>query len=164
MLKLQPLQPQHQKQFIPWVLDPEVTQYSQTKFVDFKTEQQAIQWYQNILKETETLNLGIFYNDFCVGYAGLTSISKINQSAEYFIFIGDKKSWGKGIATQVTKQIVEIGFNDYKLNRIMLTVSEPNIGGVKAYKNAGFEQEGVLRNACFRNGSFHNKIIMSIIK
>ena len=164
MLQLQPLQPQHQNLFIPWVLDPEVTQYSQTKFVEFKTEQQAIQWFQNILKETDTLNLGIFYNNNCVGYAGLTSISKINQSAEYFIFIGDKKAWGKGIATQVTKQIVDIGFNDYKLNRIMLTVSEPNIAGLKAYTKAGFVTEGVLRNACFRNGNFHNKIIMSIIK
>jgi RimJ/RimL family protein N-acetyltransferase len=34
----------------------------------------------------------------------------------------------------------------------MLTVSEPNVGGVKAYAKAGFKLEGRLREACLRNG------------
>ncbi|WP_299104106.1 GNAT family protein [uncultured Tenacibaculum sp.] len=47
----------------------------------------------------------------------------------------------------VTKEILNIGFKEYDLNRIFLTVSEPNIGGVKAYKKDGFKYEGNLREA-----------------
>jgi RimJ/RimL family protein N-acetyltransferase len=46
----------------------------------------------------------------------------------------------------------------------MLTVSTPNYGGIRAYENAGFKKEGIMRNACFRDGQFHDKIMMSILK
>ena len=53
---------------------------------------------------------------------------------------------------------------DYELNRIMLTVSEPNTGGVKAYEKVGFKIEGRLIQACFRDKEFHDKLTMSILK
>ncbi|TGD81532.1 GNAT family N-acetyltransferase [Hymenobacter wooponensis] len=46
----------------------------------------------------------------------------------------------------------------------MLTVSEPNIGGVKAHTKADFKLEGRLREACLRHGQFHDKLIMSVLK
>jgi len=46
----------------------------------------------------------------------------------------------------------------------MLTVSSLNRGGVKAYQKAGFQQEGVLRQACYRDGAFHDKIVMAILR
>ena len=46
----------------------------------------------------------------------------------------------------------------------MLTVSEPNIGGIKAYKNVGYKIEGRLRESTFRDNNFHDKIIMSVLK
>ncbi len=45
-----------------------------------------------------------------------------------------------------------------------MTVSEPNIGGIKAYENAGFKLEGQLRQACYRDNEYHDKLIMSILK
>ena len=52
----------------------------------------------------------------------------------------------------------------YKLNRIFLTVSEANIGGIKAYQNADFKFEGKLRQAYFRENEYHDKLIMFILK
>ena len=46
----------------------------------------------------------------------------------------------------------------------MLTVSEPNIGGIKAYEKSGFRIEGRLREAVCRNNVFHDKIVMSLMK
>ncbi len=46
----------------------------------------------------------------------------------------------------------------------MLTVSSLNTGGVKAYLKAGFQQEGVLRQACYRDGAYHDKIVMAILR
>ena len=60
--------------------------------------------------------------------------------------------------------VLALGFTVHRLNRIMLTVSESNLGGVKAYANAGFVVEGRLRAACCRDGLFHDKIVMSILK
>ncbi|WP_321282548.1 GNAT family protein [Marinifilum fragile] len=38
------------------------------------------------------------------------------------------------------------------------------MGGVKAYQRAGFKLEGRLRQACYRNGEFHDKLVMSVLK
>ncbi|OQX80282.1 MAG: hypothetical protein B6D64_03435 [Bacteroidetes bacterium 4484_276] len=46
----------------------------------------------------------------------------------------------------------------------MLTVSGPNIGGLKAYERAGFIIEGRLREASFRDNRFHDKLTMSVLK
>lgn len=99
-----------------------------------------------------------------IGYAGLSGISTTNQSGEYFIFIGERAQWGKGVGTAVTKQILHLAFTSQHLNRVMLTVSEGNTGGLRAYTKAGFLVEGRLREAACRQGVFHDKIVMSVLK
>jgi RimJ/RimL family protein N-acetyltransferase len=99
-----------------------------------------------------------------IGYAGIASINHVNNSGEYYIFLGEKNSWGKGYGTEVTQLIIHYGFASLNLHRIMLTVSELNTGGVKAYARAGFQREGVLRQASYRDGKYHDKIVMAILR
>ena len=99
-----------------------------------------------------------------IGYAGIAQISKTNLSGEYFIFIGDRTYHGKGVGTWVTKEITKLGFKELRLNRIMLTASEKNIGAVKAYTKANYKIEGIMRQALYRDGKFHDKIIMGILR
>ena len=166
MVKLAPLQPEHVAHFYPWLRDPEVIEYSLTAFQGLKTTTQIDQWFAATLQQANTLNLGIYLEETntLIGYAGLSGISGTNHSAEYFILIGERAAWGKGVGTAVTKQIVHLGFTSHQLNRIMLTVSEPNTGGLKAYQKAGFVVEGRLRQAACRQGVFHDKIVMSVLK
>ena len=166
MIDLKPLCSENVHPFYKWINDEEVIRYSLSYFSKIKTEEEIKVWFLNMLNEKKSLNLGIFIknsNDL-IGYAGISKISEMNKSGEYFIFIGEKQHWGKGIGTEVTKEVIEIGFNKLDLNRIMLTVSELNIGGIKAYERVGFIIEGRLRQACLRSGGFHDKIVMSILK
>lgn len=166
MVKLAPLQPEHVVHFYTWLRDPEVIAYSLSAFQSLKTTAQIDQWFAATLQQANTLNLGIYLEETnaLIGYAGLAGISVTNQSGEYFLFIGEKAAWGKGVGTAVTKQIVHLGFTRHRLNRIMLTVSEWNTGGVKAYTKAGFLLEGRLRQAVCRHGVFHDKLVMSVLK
>lgn len=166
MITVAPLQQEHVASFYRWIRDPEVIEYSLSAFQRMHTDEQIRQWYAATLQDQKSLNLGIFFSDTneLIGYAGLSGISAINQSAEYFILIGQKDHWGRGIGTAVTRQVLAVGFSVWQLNRIMLTVSETNIGGWKAYAKAGFVEEGRMRQACKRNGLFHDKIIMSVLK
>lgn len=166
MVKLVPLLPEHVAHFYPWLRDPEVIQYSLSAFQRLKTTEQIDQWFAATLQQANTLNLGIYWEETnaLIGYAGLTSISRTNHSGEYFLFIGEKAAWGQGVGTAVTRQIVHLGFTRHQLNRIMLTVSELNTGGLRAYTKAGFVVEGRLRQAACRQGVFHDKIVMSVLK
>jgi RimJ/RimL family protein N-acetyltransferase len=166
MIKLARMQPEEGACFYPWIADPEVIRYSLSSFQTMKTPAQIDHWFAATLREETSLNLGIYLQETnaLIGYAGLSNLSATNQSGEYFILIGEKAYWGKGVGTAVTKQVLTLGFAEHCLNRIMLTVSESNVGGLKAYTKAGFVVEGRLRAACYRNGQFHDKIVMSILK
>lgn len=137
-----------------------------TAFQGFTSDNDIRSWYSTLLSNDKDFIRGIFLssNDALLGYAGICNISNLNKSGEYFVFIGDKSQWGKGIGTITTQKVLEYGFEQLKLHRIMLTVSEPNIGGIRAYEKAGFQLEGRLRQACFRDGKYHDKLVMSILR
>ncbi|TGE10606.1 N-acetyltransferase [Hymenobacter fodinae] len=166
MITLGHLQPEHVTHFYRWIADPEVIEYSLSAFQTMTTPAQIDAWFARTLHDDSSLNRGIFTTDTqeLLDYAGISGISRLNHSGEYFLFIGEKAHWGRGVGTEVTKQALALGFTELHLNRIMLTVSEPNVGGVNAYTKAGFQLEGRLREACLRNGQFHDKLIMSVLK
>ncbi|MDQ2716588.1 MAG: GNAT family N-acetyltransferase [Chloroflexota bacterium] len=152
--------------FWTWFVDREAVKYSLGTWLFPWSKHETEMWLKRTLQDKETLTLGVLEKATgqLIGYAGITSISHINHSGEYYIFLGAKSSWGKGHGTEVTRLLVHYGFASLNLHRIMLTVSSPNTGGVKAYTRAGFQQEGVLRQACYRDGAYHDKIVMAILR
>lgn len=165
-IKLRSLKAQDKTYFFSWLRDQDVIRYSLSIFQNMKTHEDISLWFDNLLLDNSTYNKAIFDSSTgtLIGYAGICNLSKTNLSGEYFIFIGDKDYNNKGIGTYVTKEIIKYGFENLNLNRIMLTVSNENIGAVKAYTKANFKQEGVMRQAAYRDGKFHDKIIMGILK
>ena len=165
MVLLKPLTLENLSYFNPWLNDKEVIMYSLSLFQKLNTKSEIENWYKTLLEnKNNDLQYGIHLkeNNLFVGYCGICNISKNKGEGEYFIFIGDKSHWGKGISTYVTKEIARVGFDELGLKRIMLTVSEPNIGGVKSYEKAGFKQIDMIENASLRDGKFHNKIVMEV--
>lgn len=153
-------------QFWRWFADREVVKYSMSMWILPWSRSETQAWLERTLRDKETLSLGIVERATgrLIGYAGIASISQINRSGEYYIFLGEKECWGKGYGTAVTRLLIDYGFASLNLHRIMLTVSSLNTGGIKAYSRAGFQQEGILRQACYRDGSYHDKIVMAILR
>ena len=166
MIELKALSRIHVSSFYEWLNDEESIMYSLSIFQKINSPTEVDRWFDTVVEDKTNLNLGIFLRNSnqLIGYAGICSLSSLNKSGEYFIFIGDKSQWGKGIGCEVSREILKVAFLEKGLNRLMLTVSEPNIGGVKSYQKAGFTPEGKLRQACFRDGAYHDKIIMSVLK
>ena len=166
MIELTELHESHVNHFYQWIGDEEAIQYSLSIFQKLKSKEAIDKWYQQTLALPNTFQKGIYLKKEkkMIGYVGICNLSATNQSGEYFIFIGDKNYWNKGVGTKVTQEILAYGFNSLQLNRIMLTVSDLNYGGVKAYQKAGFTIEGKMREACYRNGKYHDKIIMSVLQ
>ncbi len=151
--------------FVRWCSNRDAVRFSLSWFQTPKSNQDFKDWLVSINGSGSNISLGICCGETkkLIGYAGISDISSLNKSGEYFIFIGDSEYWGRGIGTEVTKTITDYGFNTLGLHRIFLTVSDLNQYAVKAYENAGYIKEGVLRDAAFRDGKFHNKIVMSVL-
>jgi len=165
-IELRDLQPSDKEYFFSWIKDKDVIKYSLARFQKMNSNDEISAWFDILLTDKSSYNKAIVdsKNKKLIGHAGIANISATNLSGEYFIFMGDKSYHRNGIGTFITKEIVKSGFQELRLNRIMLTVSEKNVGAIKAYKNANFKTEGIMRQAFYRDGNFHDKIIMSILK
>ncbi len=165
-IDLRPLDDDDLDPFYAWFADRAVVRYALGLWLFPMSRAEVRDWLARTMRDKGTLSLGIVCRDTCelIGYAGIASISAINRSGEYYILIGDKGSWGRGYGTEATKLIIDYGFASLNLHRVTLTVSDANVGGVKAYTKAGFIIEGRLRQACYRDGVYHDKIVMSILR
>ena len=122
-------------------------------------------WFDNYMHNRKTnIRCAILYDEKMVGVVYLTNIDEINRCAEFHIMIGEKEVQGKGIGTYATKEMLNHAFNNLNLNRIGLTVLDDNVIALKLYEKMGFKKEGVLRETLYKNGKYHDQLIMSILK
>ncbi|HDY7887766.1 GNAT family N-acetyltransferase [Vibrio vulnificus] len=165
VISLRPLETEDVEDFYVWACDREVTQFSLSSYAYPKSKADISKWLLTINESSKTVSFGICCNDTgkLIGYGGIASISSLNRSGEYFILIGDKAYWGKGIGTEVTKVITDYGFNALGLHRIELTAFSVNPSAIRAYEKAGYQHEGVKRQSGFRNGEFFDKVQMSVL-
>ena len=72
---------------------------------------------------------------------------------------------GKGIATLATKLLTEYGFETIGFHRIEALVVESNKPSLKVLSNAGYQQEGVLRDKSFQDdGTRENMVMFAAIR
>ncbi|MHC1749543.1 MAG: GNAT family N-acetyltransferase [Cellulosilyticaceae bacterium] len=102
-------------------------------------------------------------DDEYLGTVSLKNIDYINKNAEYAIVLR-KKVVARGVATEATKMILDIAFNELKLHKVYLNVLENNIRAIKFYEKFGFKLEGQFREHIFARGTFSTIKWYSIIK
>lgn len=121
-------------------------------------------WFNDYLSQRDkNVRLAIEFEGQYVGNINLTQINYVNRSAEFSIMIGETSMRGKGIGMSASQQVLKHGFNDLGLHRIWLTCTENNEIAFHLYKKLGFEVEGVMRNAVYKDGCFKNLILMSVL-
>ena len=90
--------------------------------------------------------------------------AEADRHSGFGIVIGDKESWDKGYGTEATTLLVRYAFETLNLNRVWLHVFEENARAVRAYEKAGFRREGLLRQDHYRDGRYHNTIVMGLLR
>ena len=98
-----------------------------------------------------------------IGWAGIYEINWISRKGEIRFFIGEKKFWGKGYATETVSLLVDYAFNKLNLHRIYGGTNEENVGSIKVFKNNKFIQEGILKEEHFRNGKYYDVLRFGVI-
>ena len=103
-------------------------------------------------------------SDRCLGHVGLYRIDHRVRSAEFAILLGDRGSWGKGLGTKLTAFAVQYGFDWLNLNRVELSALDLNPRATAMYRKLGFQDEGRLRQAQFKDGKYIDVLLMSVLR
>ena len=99
-----------------------------------------------------------------IGGCTLRAFDHVARSANLAIFIGEGEYRSRGYGTDAVRLLVEIGFEQFNLNRIYLSVNAENLAGIQAYEKAGFTREGLLRSYGFINGRYYDSALMAILR
>jgi RimJ/RimL family protein N-acetyltransferase len=76
----------------------------------------------------------------------------------------DSDYWSLGLGSEATKLMMRYAFDTLNLNRIQLHVYSENKPAIRIYNAVGFKKEGVLRQAMFRSGAYHDFWVMGMLK
>lgn len=82
-----------------------------------------------------------------VGYVELDNIDRENGTASVCRVLVPPKHRGRGIAREMLRRILDIGFGEEGLRRIDLRVYAFNTPAISCYEKVGFQREGCLRKA-----------------
>ena len=99
-----------------------------------------------------------------LGYVQITNIHPVNRSAEIGIMIGVAADRGQGRGKEALRLCIDFCWTELNLQRLTMMVVGDNAQALSAYKKVGFEQEGVLRNAVYMNGSFRDATILGLLR
>ena len=71
---------------------------------------------------------------------------------------------GKGYGVEAQRLLVSYLFSTYPVMRIGASTDKENVAEQKALEKAGFTREGVMRQAQWRSGSWHDLVIYSKLR
>lgn len=96
-----------------------------------------------------------------IGVCALFNQDATARTAELGITIGDKTYWGQGYGREAVELLVDYGYQMLNLRRIWLRVNGRNERAIRAYKSAGFVEEGRQRKHVWSNGAYDDMVLMA---
>ncbi len=134
-----------------WFQDQEICRYnSHGKF--FKSEQYFRDYISSLNREDRVVWAVCHDDDGHIGNISLQGLSFVNRSAEFAVMMGDRRHWGKGVATLAGRALCDHGFRKLNLHRIGCGTSADNIGMQRLAAALGMQLEGRRRAALFLEG------------
>lgn len=126
--------------------DPEITRHMD--YIVFKTESEAKKWVEEkihhnnqIPRSSYNFAIELKGNHKFVGWIGIGKSSDSTKGDLDFGYAVLKKHWGKGIATEALKAIIDLAWKETKANKIFGECRIRNTASMKVMERAGMKLE-----------------------
>ena len=150
--------------YVSWLNDKEVCKFN-SHGDSLYTKDMALEFVKSVIKDSSKEVYAVYNikDNIHIGNISLQCINKRNNCAEIAYLFGEKAYWGKGYATEAGRILIKHAFEDLHLHRIYFGTHIENIGMQRVGKNLGFHEEGVLKEAMYKNGKYYDVIIYALI-
>lgn len=98
-----------------------------------------------------------------VGHIELGNVNRVHSSARIGRVFVAAEYRGRGYATQMMRDVLELAFDQLQLNRVELTVFDFNASAIACYERVGFRREGLRREVFRRPDGYWNQLLMSML-
>lgn len=148
--------------FNQWENDQEVIRFLTVP--KDKTMEQSIREFLQREQDETVFDFMVVHEGKEIGRAYLSRYDKDYSSIDITrIYIGDRSMQGKGLGKALMKALMAFCFEELELNRVTLDFYDGNKAqGI--YRALGFVDEGIAREAGYKDGEYHNFNLMSMLK
>lgn len=144
-------------------LDPKVARLTGCK-PNF-THDEVVNFFKKCVNAEDRYDFMIISPDGkIIGESVINEIDDELRSANFRIGLFHSDECGKGIGSWAIEIIRDFAFEELKLHRLELDVFSFNSRAIKAYKKAGFKQEGVLRDGIKDGDKYADDVLMAILE
>lgn len=154
-VKLVPAEPSvHLENGLRWMNDPEVT--ARLEHIVGVTRRQEEAFFDRIATHREDeLHWAIVTEDLGhVGFIALQQIHWKTRMALGGIVIGERRAWGRGVATEAVRIRTRFAFEQLGLHRIEGHTINPAMRRI--YEKCGYKHEGIARQKVWRDALWHD--------
>jgi ribosomal-protein-alanine N-acetyltransferase len=81
-----------------------------------------------------------------------------------FGYVLHKDYWGRGFATEITRAVLQFGFEQLNLHRIVAECFAENRPSFHVLEKSGLRREGLFRKAIQKRGDWHDLYLYSIFR
>ena len=96
-----------------------------------------------------------------VGWVSLRDVTPESRHAELDLVIGEKSLWRNGLGTAAAVAAIAFAFDKAGLHRVQAWVRADHAAGLRVAEKAGFAREGVARDRLFRQGAWHDCVLVA---
>jgi len=149
--------------FVRWVNEPQARRFLAIRYPLSMTEEEG--WWQNFSASKNNYIYAIEAQDGTyIGNIGLHDVEPENRRAMLGIVIGDHAYWGEGYGSDAIRAMLRWAFDYLNLHRVYLSVYAYNKRAIRCYEKCGFRHEGIMREARYSAGQYHDEWLMGILR
>ncbi|WP_293132228.1 GNAT family protein [Microcoleus sp. bin38.metabat.b11b12b14.051] len=146
--------------------NPEVSEYTMwSTHVSIEDTKYFLKSLTRMYKRRELVDWGIVHKaeKKFIGTCGFVEWSMTHSRAEIGYALS-ARHWGEGYMSEAVNAIIEFGFREMLLNRIMGRCEVNNIASARVMEKVGMQLEGILRQQVFVKGQYWDLKIYSILR
>ena len=143
---------EHLEHYIEWFADPQVTRFLERDTPPTLKEEE--EWLERVARSETDVMWGLFVQDEHIGSTGISGINWRSRHAMSGTMIGDRRWWGRGIATEAMGMRTRYAFEELGLNKLVTHVYEGNVASRRALERVGYQTVGVQRQHEYRHGQW----------
>jgi len=145
-----------------WMNDPNIVRTLKTRYpIAFQNE---AEWLERAMDPgANERHFAIERKDdrTHVGNASIHDIDWVSRTSSFGLFIGEPAAWNRGFGSDAIQILVRFAFDEMNLYKLRINVFDYNERAKHILLGQGFVQEGKLVRDFYRDGAYHDIVILS---
>lgn len=126
------------------------------------TKEAGLKFIEMAMSETPVRILAVEVNGDIAGSVGIhpqQDIMRLNAELGYWF---GEPYWGKGIATNAVRQVIDYAFKNFEINRLFARPFGTNKASQRVLEKAGFILEARIKQSIIKNGQLLDELIYAV--